>query len=77
MYICFNTDVLCYDDGCHLRKYAQNPQRSCLSDTAMKLASVNIVIDKMHFKGYVDEWCKKNCNPYMVEGLKDVRIVSK
>ena len=41
----------------------------------MKLASINIVIDKMYFKGHVDEWCKKNCNPYMIDGLKDVRIV--
>uniref|UniRef100_A0A1X7U4S3 Uncharacterized protein n=1 Tax=Amphimedon queenslandica TaxID=400682 RepID=A0A1X7U4S3_AMPQE len=25
----------------------------------------------MHYKGHVDEWCKRNCNPYMVEGLQN------
>ena len=71
------TDILCYDDGCHLKKYAQNPQRASLTDTAKKLASLNIVIDKMHYKGHVDEWCKRNCNPYMVEGLKNVRTIQR
>ena len=31
------------------------------------------MIDKMHFRGHVDEWCKKNCNPYLLKDLKDVR----
>ena len=66
---------MCYDDGCHLKKYAQKTRRASLTNAAMKLASLNIVIDQMHFKGHVDEWCKKNCNPYMTDGLKDVRIV--
>ena len=26
----------------------------------------------MHFKGHVDDWCKKNCNPYLVNNLEDV-----
>ena len=26
----------------------------------------------MHFKGRVDDWCKKNCNPYLVNNLEDV-----
>ena len=59
-------DILCYDDGCQLRCYARNSTRSQMTPAASKLASLNIVIDKLHFKGYTDSWCHSNCNPYDV-----------
>lgn len=68
----FNIDILCYDDGCHLRKYARNPIRANKSATAVKLAELNIVIDKMHFSGHIDEWCKTTCNPYKIKELDKV-----
>ena len=44
-------DFLCYDDGCHLRKFANNPVRSTLTDTTKRIAVMEKFIDKMHFKG--------------------------
>ena len=52
------TEFLCCDDGCHLKKYASK------TPPAIRLASINIVIDKMHFKGHIDQWCHQNCNSY-------------
>ena len=69
------TDTICYDDGCHLKKYPQNRKRSDLTATAKRMASCSIVIDKMHFKGHIDAWCHKFCNPYELPQLKDVSYV--
>ena len=68
------TGIVCYDDGCHLKWYARNPKRSNLSIAATKLASLDIVIDKLHFAGHTDSWCHANCNPYKVDELKKVKI---
>jgi len=65
-------DILCYDDGCHLRRYARNCARSQVTQATSKLASLNIVIDKLHFKGHTDSWCHSNCNPYDVKELDEV-----
>lgn len=70
-------DIICYDDGCHLRKYCRNPVRTSLSEAAVKLAAINIVVDKLHFKGHIDPWCHANCNPYEVEDLKMVCMKTK
>ena len=56
--------------GCHLKKYAMG--RKDLAPTAMRIASMPIAVDKMHFRGHVDEWCKKNSNPYEMEQLENV-----
>ena len=67
-----STGYVCYDDGCHLKRYATNPKRANHTATALKLASMNIVIDKLHYKGHTDSWCKKNCDPYKFEDLNEV-----
>lgn len=72
LYMLAFAEVLCYDDGCHLRKYARNPVRSKLSKAAVRLSNIDIVIDKMHFAGHTDAWCKANCNPYNVKQLEKV-----
>ena len=72
LHACFAAEVLCYDDGCHLRKYARNSVRSNLSKAAVKLSNIDIVIDKMHFTGHTDTWCKANCNPYSLKQLEKV-----
>ena len=69
----YATRIVCYDDGCHLRRYARNPIRSSLSTAATKLASLSIVNDKLHFAGHTDSWCHANCNPYEVDDLKQVK----
>lgn len=68
-----HTGFVCYDDGCHLRKFARNPSRSSLTATASRIANLEIVIDRMHFKGHVDSWCKQTCNPDNFIELNDVR----
>ena len=64
--------TLCYDDRCHLKKYALNPTRKEITPTAARLAALNIVVDKMHFKGHTDSWCHDHCNPYNLRELDKV-----
>ena len=47
-------DFLCYDDACHLKKFATNPRRSKLTDVATTISNLSIVVDKMHFAGHTD-----------------------
>ena len=68
------TDFIVYDDGCHLRKYALNSTRKSATETAKRIASTEIVIDKMHFRGHVDKWCQDNCNPSTFKELEDVSV---
>jgi hypothetical protein len=63
-------DVICYDDACHLKKFACNPKRNEKTDTAKRLSKMDIVCDRFHFKNHVDRWCKQNCNPHKCEKLK-------
>ena len=65
---------VCYDDGCHLKKYSQNPSRSSATETMKLLASLNIVVDKMHMKGHTDSWCKKHCDPRLFSELDKARM---
>ena len=66
-------EYICYDDGCHLRRFAQNPVRSDVTNTSKFIAQLKIVIDRMHFQGHVDDWCKRNCNPNNFPDLEHVR----
>lgn len=65
-------EYICYDDGCHLRKYAQNSRRCDLTPTTQTLSHLSIVIDKMHMAGHVDSWCKKTCDPHLYPDLNKV-----
>ncbi len=69
-------DYICYDDGCHLRKFARNPSRKDLTQTAKELATLEIVVDKMHMAGHVDTWCKENCDARRFADLDDVSMNS-
>lgn len=66
------TETICYDDGCHLKRYATNPTRSALTVTASRLAPMNFVIDRMHYKGHIDPWCHEHCNPQKLKDLENV-----
>ena len=68
-----HAEFVCYDDGCHLRKYANNKCRATLTDTTRKLAQMKIVIDKMHMAGHIDSWCKEHCDPHKFKELENVR----
>ena len=67
---------LCYDDGCHIKKFAENPIRSTATETAKRIAGLHIVVNKFHFSGHVDSWCQQNCNPYSYKELDNVSYVS-
>ena len=58
-----NAGYVCYDDACHLRKYATNPLRRDCTPYTKFIANSEIVVDRMHFAGHKDAWCRKNCNP--------------
>lgn len=75
-YICLAGYVI-YDDGCHLRKFAQNRSRRDLTSAAKRLSEISIVVDKMHMKGHVDRWCKENCDARNIEELREVNIADK
>ena len=64
------SEVICYDDACHLKKFANNPIRNCLTSTTRKLHAMDIVCDRFHFKNHIDKWCKEHCNPYNCGNLK-------
>ena len=66
-------ETLYYDDGCHLKKYATNPSWSAVTPVATQLACLQIVVDRMHFKGHTDPWCHENCDPNKVKDLHKVR----
>lgn len=68
----YSLEFICYVDGCHLRKYTQNPIRKDATPTAQFLAKVEIVIDKMHFTGHTDKWCLTHCNPHHFANLSNV-----
>ena len=69
---CYSLEIICYNYSCHLLKYAANKCRSNLTETAARLSNMKIVIDRMHFKGHIDQWCRENCNPDSVKELQDV-----
>ena len=68
--------TVCYDDGCHLKRYACNPACSCLTVTAGHLSLMNFVIDCMHFKGHTDVWCRQHCDPNELKGLEKVSLLT-
>ena len=74
IYTFTSAGFICYDDGCHLRKFATNPKRINRTSTATRMASLEIVVDKLHFKGHVDAWCHQHCDPYKFPELEKVWI---
>ena len=75
MHIKFLLGYICYDDGCHLRKFARNPSRMDITPTAKRIASFEIVVDKMHMAGHVDKWCRENCDARKLKELDNVRTL--
>ena len=37
-----------------------------------KIVSINMAVDRLHFTGHVDPWCRKNCDPNLFKDLEDV-----
>jgi len=55
-------------------KVLTEPSRSSATETMKLLASLNIVVDKMHMKGHTDSWCKKHCDPQLFSELDKARM---
>lgn len=65
------TDIICYDDACHLKRFTQNhPRDQQLTSTAKKMSQMVMPCDKFHFKNHKDMWCKRNCSPYICASLQ-------
>ncbi|XP_044181754.1 uncharacterized protein LOC114956987, partial [Acropora millepora] len=64
------TSVICYDDACHLKRFAQNPIRCSKTDIASRSCEMEILCDRFYFKNHVDGWCRTYCNPLKSETLK-------
>ena len=63
------TVYICYDDGCHLKIYATHPERCNQTETAEKIAGLNIVVDKLHSKGMWMHGAKKTVTHTLVKTL--------
>ena len=48
--------------------------KSTLTDTARKITAMEVVVDKMHFKGYTHQWCRLHCNSNDFDKLAKVCI---
>ena len=46
----FLIGFICYDDACHLKRFARDPMRAGITDQGKQLDSVEMVVDKMHMK---------------------------
>ena len=66
----FTTEFICYDDACHLKKYAQGSGCRNVTLTTQKMAKMEMIIDRFYFKNPVDLCCKDHCNTYNTDGLK-------
>jgi len=63
---------ICYDDACHLKRFARNPVRADLTEQSKQLASVEMVVDRMHMKAHIDPWCREHCDASKDPELKKV-----
>ena len=63
-------------DACHLEKYCLNPVRREVTEVAEVLNSLDMVVDKLHFRNHTEKWCKEKCNPYDRMDLEGVNRYS-
>ena len=64
-------EFICYDDACHLKRFANKPKRIDLTEKVKQLASIKVVVDKMHMMFHTDASCKENCCPYKFPQLEE------
>ena len=69
-----HSEIICYDDGCHLKRYANNAIRKSVTPQSMQIANTSIVVDKLHFAGHTDKWCREHCDPRSFKELDNVRM---
>lgn len=58
-----------------------SPEKICsepnkdLTPATKFMASLEILVDKMHMAGHTDKWCKDTCDSRKVSDLNEVRLV--
>jgi len=62
-------EYICYNDACHLWRYARNPVWRDLTECTKMISQLEIVIDKLHMVGHTDKWCKEVCDPHKFRDL--------
>lgn len=65
-------DCIVYDDACHLLKYSKNPVRKDDTNTSKRIATLEMKIDRFHYRNHVDPWCRRVCNPKTSDHLAGV-----
>ena len=63
---------ICYDDACHLKRFARNPARADLTEQSKQLASVEMVVDRMLMKAHIVPWCREHCDASKDPEIKKV-----
>lgn len=49
--------------------------RKDLTPTTKVIASLEILVDKMHMAGHTDKWCKDTCDSRKVSDLNEVSVM--
>ena len=65
---------LAYDDGCHLRRFAELRQHtSTLTKWFWELIGIKIVVDRFHWRNHKSThgYCREHCNPHENEEIKE------
>lgn len=62
-----------YDNACNMMKFCQT--RTQTSDRANILGKIKYVVDKLHIKGHVGEFCHSHCHPDLFPELKELNTV--
>jgi hypothetical protein len=65
-----------YDRGCQLAKFILNQDLANKSNRGKVLASKRFYVDKLHFKGHTDAYCKLNHNPYVIKELDNINTMA-
>eukprot|EP00111_Clytia_hemisphaerica_P005748 TCONS_00016667-protein len=65
-------NCIVYDDACHLLKYSKNPVRKDDTNTSKRIATLEMKIDRFHYRNHVDPWCRRVCNPKTSDHLAGV-----
>ncbi len=70
-------EFIIYDDACHLKRFADNTIKKAKkpSNRLLNFASKKFVIDKLHFHGHTEAWCRTHCNPNNHQILNDVNTM--
>lgn len=62
-------DVVCHDDACHLRRFAQRFAGNGGLAEKLSYPRMRYVLDRFHASAHTDPWCKENVHPGTPENV--------